>query len=436
LTVSTLAPSEANRLDPSFPRELVLVVVAGPARGQRVRLLDQTRVGARADADVQLPTEDARVYAVKHLPGRLLVESEADGRLVADIPNDGATLGTLGVVELGATTAYVRAELDQGKVAPLEAPRFADCVGPSVAMRAVFGVLKRVAPTDARLLIEGEPGTGKATLARAVHATSERRERPLIVVDCGATSYDVIGTELFGGEAYASNGSARAGAIEAARGNTLLLAEVDELPLPLQPRLRDVLERLGSEVRVIATTKRNLYLEVEKGKFDQELLMELAAVPVSIPPLRSRREDVPALVEHFVAQGRKLGADVADLPAEAIAGFSLHDWPGNVHELAAVVSRFVDSGSDAVVPLPLPSAQPESDPVPGFDPSSTYRETRGLFEANFERRYIRWLLLRHRGNISAAAREAKMDRKHLYDLARKHGLRGERPSSVPPSSRG
>jgi len=310
-------------------------------------------------------------------------------------------------------------------------------------MRAIFGVLERIAPTDATVLLEGETGTGKDVIARALHSQGPRAKDPFVVVDCGAVSYNLIESELFGHERGAFTGAiaARAGAFETAGKGTLFLDEVGELPLDVQPKLLRVLEsgefrRIGgnrpqkSEARVVAATKRNLKEEVDRGKFREDLYFRLAVVPITVPPLRQRREDIPQLVDHFLTVAKKRDARTADITigAETRGALAAHDWPGNVRELRNVLDRALyvaaASGERDLRLVDLPVAASAARPVPAFDPAKTYREIRTTFETEFERAYVSWLLGRHDGNISAAAREAKMDRKYLYDLSRKHGLRG------------
>jgi transcriptional regulator with GAF, ATPase, and Fis domain len=308
-------------------------------------------------------------------------------------------------------------------------------------MRTVFGVLERIAPTDATVLLEGETGVGKDVLARAICAESPRASKPFVVVDCGAVSYSLIESELFGHERGAFTGAvaSRHGAFELADGGTVFLDEIGDLPLDVQPKLLRVLEtrelrRVGGnrtikiDVRVIAATKRNLKREVEGGKFREDLFFRLAVVPVLVPPLRARRDDVPALVEHILAASGGAGTGLTVSP-DVIQSLAAHDWPGNVRELRNVLERSVylakavgQTRLDAVS-LASPTPRDSADAAP-FEPGQSYRDTRARFEADFERRYVKWLLTRHGGNVSAAARDAKMDRKHLYDMAKKHGLRG------------
>lgn len=357
--------------------------------------------------------------------------------------DSGATI-TVGTVEL-----LLRSEPSRAQILPSESTQFGEALGPSLAMRSIFGVLEKIAPTDASVLLEGETGTGKDVLARSIHQLSPRSDQPFVVVDCGAVSYNLIESELFGHERGAFTGAiaARQGAFELAGRGTLFLDEVGELPLDVQPKLLRVLEsaefrRVGgnktihAEARIIAATKRNLKEEVERGKFREDLYFRLSVVPVTVPPLRSRREDIPALVEQFLELARKRDKSATNITisSESIAALSAHDWPGNVRELRNVLDRAIyiaTAGGEKeirLVDLPVSASARASErdgfKFPDFNPERSYRETRADFEAEFESRYVAWLLERHNGNISAAAREAKMDRKHLYDLARKRGLRG------------
>src|SRR5690606_35109849 len=222
---------------------------------------------------------------------------------------------------------------------------FGEAIGTSPAMRRVFAVLRRIAPTDLTVTILGETGTGKDVLARAVHQSSQRAGRPFVVFDCGAVAPTLIESQLFGQERGACTGAVDAsqGAFERAHGGTLFLDEIGELSLDLQPKLLRVLEqrrvsRLGGQtdrpvdVRVVCATNRDLEQEVAAGRFRQDLFFRVNVAVVRLPPLRERRDDLLALVQHFTAQ--QGGLSVSD---EAMEILTHHDWPGNVRELRNVI---------------------------------------------------------------------------------------------------
>jgi transcriptional regulator with GAF, ATPase, and Fis domain len=439
--------TRAQSLDGKLPDDIIVVVLSGAQRGQRVKLVDRLRIGKAPENDLVLSDD---TVSRQHCE----LERRAQGVLVRDLGSTnhtrvGRTAVREAVVESGATISVgavdlsLRVEPRQALVLPSESTHFGDAIGHSIAMRTIFGVLERIAPTDASVLLEGETGTGKDVIARSVHQTSPRKDKSFVVVDCGAVSYSLIESELFGHERGAFTGAvaARQGAFELAGRGTVFLDEVGELPLDVQPKLLRVLEsgefrRVGgnktlrAEARVVAATKRDLRAEVERGKFREDLYFRLAVVPVTVPPLRSRREDIPPLVDRFLelAKKRDPSAAAMTLSATTIAALAAHDWPGNVRELRNVLDRAIyiaTAGGEhevRLVDLPV-TATATAHGSPSFDANKSYRDIREHFETDFERRYVSWLLERHGGNISAAAREAKMDRKHLYDLARRHGLR-------------
>jgi transcriptional regulator with GAF, ATPase, and Fis domain len=447
------ASTRAERRSEAPEEELILIVVSGRARGQRVSVGERVRIGKSHDNDLVLPDD---TVSRRHCE----LERTASGIILRDLGSTNhtrvgsmtvreATIASGATITVGNVELILRSEPNRAQILPSESSHFGAALGPSLAMRTIFGVLERIAPTDAPVLLEGETGTGKDVLARSIHDKSPRRDGPFVVVDCGAVSYSLIESELFGHERGAFTGAValRQGAFETVGRGTLFLDEVGELPLDVQPKLLRVLEsgeyrRVGGNktllhtARIIAATKRNLREEVERSKFREDLYFRLSVVPITVPPLRLRRDDIPALVEHFLEHARKRDPAAASvsLSRETISALCAHDWPGNVRELRNILDRalYIATASgerDArLFDLPVAAtAVPVSSPraAETFDSSKSYRENRADFEADFERRYVSWLLDRHQGNISAAAREAKMDRKHLYDLARRHGLRGE-----------
>jgi transcriptional regulator with GAF, ATPase, and Fis domain len=369
-------------------------------------------------------------------------------------------------VPIGGEISFGKARI---KVLPDEveetrAPPAIDQLGPLVGsdprMREIFGIIDEVADTDVTVVVEGETGTGKELVARALHERSRRASGPLVVFDCSNQPKDLIESSLFGHVKGAFTGATaqRSGAFERAHGGTVFLDELGELGLDLQPKLLRVLEsrevqRVGGEgyervdVRVVAATNRNLKAEVRAGRFREDLYYRLAVVKVVLPPLRERTADVPRLVEHFI---RLTGARFTVDPS-AFAALRDYPWPGNVRELRNVVeraaalsrgktnvdlSRFLleqderplsprtpSGASTASVPsASTPSASGASAPALGGDRLPSFKEAKGRVISDFESQYIQALLREHGNNISLASREAGIDRKHFKELMRKYGI--------------
>jgi len=318
---------------------------------------------------------------------------------------------------------------------PHAADRFGDLLGRAACMQVLFEDLSRIARSDSSVLIEGETGTGKELVAAALHRASGRARGPFIVFDCGAVSATLAESELFGHERGAFTGavSPRAGVFELANGGTLFLDELGELPKALQPKLLRALEtrevlRLGSntrqpvDIRVLAATNRNLLTEVECGAFRKDLYFRIAAMLVEVPPLRSRRGDIPMLVEHFL----KCGAPAHksdDLPAHVWERLHAHTWPGNVRELQNAVQRLLINPEHAISGVGAPPgshrvplrAQEPADCVP-------LRAARRKAINEFERTYLDSILARTGGNVSRAAALAEVTRPIVQRMMRKHGL--------------
>ena len=257
---------------------------------------------------------------------------------------------------------------------PGENPRFAQIIGRSAAPERTLDQVLRVAPTDSTVLLQGETGTGKELIARAIHQIGARCGRAFVKVNCAAIPMDLLESELFGHEKGAFTGAitSKGGRFELADRGTLFLDEVGDIPLPLQPKLLRVLqeqefERLGStrtqrvDVRLVAATHRDLADMVERGSFRMDLYYRLNVFPIELPALRERLEDVPALVRHFVEHfSRKMGKGIHTIPPATLAAFEAYPWPGNVRELQNIVERAVILSDEGVLPNPLAAARPLS----------------------------------------------------------------------------
>jgi transcriptional regulator with GAF, ATPase, and Fis domain len=428
-------------------RQCKLVVLKGRQRGKEfVISSDVIRIGKAEINDLVLPEDTvSRVHCeiMRDTRGYLLRDLQStngtflDGAEVREAYVRAGSVVTVGTVQIKFQPYEERIE-----ILPSEAERLGSVIGRALVMREIFGLIERVAPTEATILIEGETGTGKDLMARTVHGLSRRQEGPFIVVDCGAVAGTLIESELFGHEkgAYTGATATRQGAFELANGGTIFLDELGELSLDLQPKLLRVLEqreirRVGGnrtirvDIRVVAATKKDLKQEVQKGKFREDLYFRLSVVPIYIPPLRQRKEDIPLLVEEFA---RKLGHPDFKIPAEAVDVLLAHDWPGNVRELRNVLERGIylskQMGDEAFKFInisglaPRPGGASADGMVMEFDPAQSYRANKERWNDEFERKYLKWLLARAEGNISRAAREADMDRKYLHKLIKKHGV--------------
>jgi DNA-binding NtrC family response regulator len=314
-------------------------------------------------------------------------------------------------------------------------------VGVSPAMDELRALIARVAPTEARVLITGESGTGKELVASAIHRQSGRAAKPFVCVNSAAIPRDLVESEMFGHERGAFTGATerRIGRFELADAGTLFLDEVGDLGPEAQAKLLRVLEsgvieRLGGEkpvtvdVRVIAATNKNLTKASQQGRFRDDLLFRLNVLPVHIPPLRERPEDVPPLVQHFAArQGPRVGRPVR-FDAGAVQLLAAHEWPGNVRELANLVERLaILATGDTITADDVTRVLPQdgSRPVP---PDGWTDVSLADTLDHFERTLIARALSAARGNVADAARKLETDRANLYRRMRRLGL--EPPRNV------
>jgi transcriptional regulator with GAF, ATPase, and Fis domain len=380
-----------------------------------------------------------------------------NGTFVEGLQVSGARIPDKGKVRLGSCEIVV--DYDPARLRPVEIwpnDTFSRLVGTSVPMRELFATLSRIAPMETSVLIHGETGTGKELVARAIHEASPRAHKPFVVVDCAALPENLLDAELFGHARGAFTGAVgmRTGAIEAADGGTVFLDEIGELPIPMQPKLLRVLEsrtvrRVGEstyrtvDVRFISATHRDLLSMVGTGEFREDLFFRLAVIPVEVPPLRERREDVERLVNHFFT----LGGGAGQVDPQLLRELADRPWRGNVRELRNFVDRARALGPKEALAMMQGTRSAETDaqgigrtsdprlstaaPVaatPTFqtdDPKifeHAFKDFREAWIDAGEREYIRRLLLRHDRNVAAAAREAEVDRTYIYRLIRKHEL--------------
>jgi DNA-binding NtrC family response regulator len=474
--------------EPGLPieRRGQLTVLSGMKAGQVLEVSgDRLRVGKGEENDLTLP--DATVSR-EHF--ELL--NQGDGYLIRDL---GSTNG-LWLDQYRIREAFIRpgSVIKAGDVQlrfeplfkPMAVPawpekKFGALVGASQRMRELFSMLSRLSNTDATVVILGETGSGKGAVARAIHDNSPRKSKPFVVIDCGAIADNLIESELFGHERGAFTGatSTRRGALEQAAGGTLFIDELLELRLDLQPKLLRALEerefrRVGGsqtiklEARIMAASQRDLWQQVQLGKFREDLYFRLAVFTLPIPPLRERTEDIPLLAENF-ARAMPGGESLTKkLTPQLLYRLQQHPWPGNVRELRNVVERalYLADGDDVaglfspsaaafppratiqniqgqapqppaitntVVPASSSSTAPLVVPAPVYEqagPSlalkvnldSPFKEAKEKMTEQFEAAYLKRLMERTAGQVSSAAREAGIDRKHLYTLLKRYGL--------------
>ena len=433
-------------------------VLAGPDAGL-VRDIESPviRIGARRGNDLQL--SDAKVSGL-HAEIRL----DERGYRLRDLDStNGTFVGGMRVNDVyvppGATITVGGTRLrfdplgESVEIELSESDRFGSMIGRSVKMRELFARLTKLAATDTTVLVTGETGVGKELVAEALHDHSPRANGPFVVLDCGSIPPSLIESELFGHERGAFTGATTtyAGAFERANKGTVFLDEIGELPLAMQPKLLRVLERkevrrVGGtatfevDVRIVAATNRDLGVEVNRGRFREDLFYRLAVARVHVAPLRERRDDIPYLIEHILANTP--GGEHASIAQETIDLMMKHDWPGNVRELRNVIERAVllaEAPDSEAAFRRAPAQAARAEPSVTNTPSTTATAADAQFNVpidvavpfklakqnvinEFERRYIAKLLSQHDGNISAAARAAGIDRMSIHKMLHRLGL--------------
>ena len=433
-------------------------VVSGPDAGL-IRDIEASviRVGARRGNDVQLSDSkvsglhaeirlDDRGYRLRDL-------DSTNGTYVSSLRINDIYITPGTQIALGSSRLKFEPLGESVEIELADTDRYGSMIGRSVKMRELFARLEKLARSDATVLVTGETGAGKELVAEALHDNSPREKGPFVVLDCGSIPPNLIESELFGHERGAFTGATTsyAGAFERAHGGTVFLDEIGELPLGMQPKLLRVLERkevrrvggtktIEVDVRIIAATNRDLGVEVNRGRFREDLYYRLAVARVHVPPLRDRLDDLSLLIEHILATTP--GGEAAQIAQETIDLMMKHDWPGNVRELRNVIERAVllaesPENEDSLrrAPAPPPRSEPSITVTPSQTATSTdatmtvpvdvgipFKMAKQNVISEFERRYISRLLAQHDGNISAAARAAGIDRMSIHKMLHRLGL--------------
>lgn len=445
------------QMDQAVPTELpvprleVLVVREAGVACNRAMTLEgeRIRVGSHPSNEVKLEDRSVSRFHCSLSAGprgwALTDTSSRNGTFLAgarvrdvDLPRPTCEL------QLGESTLRL-SELGTSVLTKIPAcSNLGELYGRSVPMRRMYATLSRVASSEATVLIEGESGTGKELVAHEIMRRGPRAQGPIVTVDASAISASLIESELFGHTRGAFTGAdrERKGAFEAANGGTVFLDEIGEMPLDLQPKLLRAIEsreirRVGEttarrvDVRVIAATNRNLEREVNLGRFRGDLFFRLAVVTVQLPPLRERLEDLPLLV-HALLESMGASEQSALFTPEVLREMASHDWPGNVRELRNYVERTVILGNANSIrggaSEPDLPTRTDSTAIAGWTDTELeepFKVAKERLIARFELAYLARLLEGCEGNVSRAARQAKLDRMYLSRLLQRYGLRSK-----------
>ncbi|MCP5464710.1 MAG: sigma 54-interacting transcriptional regulator [Deltaproteobacteria bacterium] len=448
-----IAPDENRELISLRKYQLVVSGNEGAKRKYELGKKKTIKIGKKNDNDIVIDdrtvsryhveisvTEDNN-YVLKDL-------NSTNGTSINGIKVKEAFLTQGDLIEIGETKLEFQTYDEKVQIEPSDENQFGQMVGKSRKMRQIFGILGRISPSQATVIVEGETGTGKELVAKAIHEHSLRKDKPFIVFDCSAVAANLIESELFGHTKGSFTGALkdRMGAFEAANGGTIFLDEIGELSLDLQPKLLRALEqreikRVGStksvslDVRVISATNRNLKEEVKDGAFREDLYYRLSVVKIQLPSLRERLEDIPLIVEKILGSARfnrKPDGDyyVTRVEDDALKILQRYQWPGNIRELHNVIERAVSFSEKGVIKgshlqyvfSEIESGEEATVRLQNIDLDKPFKEAKQAVVESFEAEYLQELLERNKGNVSKAAREAKIDRKHLRNLLVKYGI--------------
>jgi transcriptional regulator with GAF, ATPase, and Fis domain len=433
---TTRVPAEARGMR---ILSVALVVVDGPDRGLRAEVHGgAARLGTAEGSELRLTDRTAsRVHCELRVRPKGIHVKDAgstNGTFAEGIRIVEAEVPAGTTLRIGGSAIRVEVSDEPAFLEVSTRDSFGELVGGSVEMRRLYAMLERITSTDTTALVQGETGTGKDVVARAVHAASRRAKGPFVPIDCGAVPENLFESELFGHVRGSFSGaiSDRKGVFEEADGGTLFLDEIGELPLAMQAKLLRAIEtrsirRIGSntakpvDVRIVAATNRPLARAVNEGTFREDLYYRLAVVEIGLPPLRSRKEDIPLLARHFHLA---LGGS-GDLASSFLASLAQRSFPGNVRELKNAVERAMLLGT-----LGAPGAASRSPASPPVASLSTLpnlealaplhlplKEAREKWTESFEHVYVRAALKRSRGNVTHAAEIAGVSRRFLQRLA-------------------
>jgi transcriptional regulator with GAF, ATPase, and Fis domain len=477
-----------NRPTAKRLRKSKLVVLEGPDAGRELAVAKEQVFGGRngvCDLVLSDKTVSSRHFSITAVDNGYVLRDEgsSNGTFYGDVKIREIFLRPGTVFRAGNTVLKFTPTDDVLTIELSERDRFDQVLGQSVPMREIFANLERVSPSELTVLIQGETGTGKEMVAKAIHNHSPRKNKPFVVLDCSSIPKDLIESTIFGHEKGSFTGAINQhrGVFEQANGGTIFLDEIGELELNLQPKLLRVLEnrevkRVGSDrtiqvdVRVVAATNRDLRKMVADGGFREDLYFRMSVMSIELPPLRTRREDIPQLINHFLVKHnqarREQGRPTLEVSPEAMAALLERPWAGNIRELKNQVERAASLGDGPSLtrrdfmlggpvglapptPAPVPAALPVVvvEPAPSAAVSSApavaaapardnevrfevdigvpFKDAKDTLTDQFEAIYLRMLVVANKGNISQCAKVAGLTRFHLRELLKKHDIKAK-----------
>jgi transcriptional regulator with GAF, ATPase, and Fis domain len=475
-----------NRPTAKRLRKSKLVVLEGPDAGRELAVAKEQVFGGRngvCDLVLSDKTVSSRHFSITAVDNGYVLRDEgsSNGTFYGDVKIREIFLRPGTVFRAGNTVLKFTPTDDMLTIELSDRDRFDQVIGQSVPMREIFANLERVSPSELTVLIQGETGTGKEMVAKAIHNHSPRKNKPFVVLDCSAIPKDLIESTIFGHEKGSFTGAINQhrGVFEQANGGTIFLDEIGELELNLQPKLLRVLEnrevkRVGSDrtiqvdVRVVAATNRDLRKMVADGAFREDLYFRMSVMAIELPPLRARRDDIPLLIGQFLIKHnearRELGRPTLEVSPEAMAALLERPFSGNIRELKNLVERAaslgdgpvltrrdfmlgggpvlppaavpappvvaaplapVDAAVSPATPAPAPARDRDDQVVFDVDIGVPFKDAKDALTDRFEAIYLRLLVAANKGNISQCAKVAGLTRFHLRELLKKHEIKAK-----------